>query len=619
MKICLNPSVVEKIKQIDLSKTTTSQQRIDIFKQFTNEKNAVELSKNYERSLLLKNQEKAYQKFIDTIDIKGIEKKAELKDKIAKRFAERNALIENNPEQFDALMKQTEFDIREDVKDALNKKYGADISNDVADNITKLNNEVKQAKNLPKEANGDFNIEYGRAKVRLNNEIESITNPSSKMGFFDTLGARAGKVRDEWNNAENFFQKSAVAANTAGNILLSPAYKAIKSSIDLSYALNQGYKVLLDNPSNFWKGIVESFSSIPKAGKDEVIDEFRAKLISSKGFQDAIDSGLRLGGTEEYFADNLFEKVPGLGRLTKTSDYAYTIFNQGNRFRIFNDMVEKATTTVIKDGKEVIVKPSKEVMKNFATIANSITGSGTFGKTLEQSIQTMNKIFYAPRYIKSAIDTVTMPFSANIDKATRIRSAKLLAKYVTTGITILGTAKMLYPDRVELDPRSSKFGRIKVGDHWFNVLGNMRSYITLASRVMPTIHNGNWGFYSKSAKDNSFAEMNTGKYGTGSVSETAGNFLNQKLAPIPSTVQKVWGKNEEYGGGKPTVASTLSGLVSPITAGNFVQNWANEDFATAFFIGLPSILGIDETNYKNKKNDVNNPLSAIGQLTGIAK
>lgn len=191
MAICLNPDIINRIKQIDLSRTKSTEERLAIFRQFTTEKNAVDISKQYERALLLKNSETAYEKFLKSIGDGTPEQRkamAEAKDAIRKRLDQRKALIEANPDQFEAILKKTDQQIEEVIRRSVDRKYGVDIPDEAIEKIVVMTKKVKETRSavgddlfsLNKEAE---TIAYIKAHRDLDKYLQSL-NPSSKASVF---------------------------------------------------------------------------------------------------------------------------------------------------------------------------------------------------------------------------------------------------------------------------------------------------------------------------------------------------------------------------------------------------------------------------------------------------
>lgn len=593
MALCLHPDIVERIKQVDLS-NTDSAQRVEIFKSLVgNEQIAKDISSIYESKLLLKNQNTAFNKFVSNIDGTTIKGREKMREAYQARVARNQNVMDTNPDQFKELIENT-----------LAKKYKTEIPEESIDAISKLNKEVRTAKDLPKQTNGDYSLEYGIAKVKLNREIDKIVNPDSKLGFIDQIKANNAKVKADYKAAQGFFEKAGVVTKAVSDTVFTSALKAVKSSLDISYAFNQGFKQVLDSPIKWAELVGKSMKGFKGMGKDETIDAFHAAMFSNKGYNEAIESGLRLGGAEEYFKDSLFEKVPGLGNLIKMSDHAYTMFTQTSRLDKFNQMLEKATING--------VKPSKEAMKDIANVANSFTGSGTFSAPLEQSVQNLNKIFYAPRYFKSTVDTYTLwARLGKMDPTARKEATKIMAKQVAFMASVLTTGAIFAPEKVGIDPRSSKFGKINIGgDRWVKVFGPSANFVTFMSRILPTTNNGKLGFYSTSGSGK-VTKLNSGKFGSKTVLDVFTEFGLNKLSPVLNTAVKTWGKNEDFGGTKPTVGSILSGLSMPISTGNFITLLANEELMTAVIDGGLGQAGLDVTDYSSQKGKAQNPIDAI--------
>ena len=125
MSTCIPQHLIEEIKKLDLNVST--QERNKLLGQFFDEQTANNISKQFERSLLLKKQETALNHFIDNLSEIGAEKKLALKEKLAKELQRKRELMYNsdgtiNP-NFEALAGRTDTEIQDFVKSAIDKKY----------------------------------------------------------------------------------------------------------------------------------------------------------------------------------------------------------------------------------------------------------------------------------------------------------------------------------------------------------------------------------------------------------------------------------------------------------------------------------------------------------------
>jgi hypothetical protein len=176
------------------------------------------------------------------------------------------------------------------------------------------------------------------------------------------------------------------------------------------------------------------------------------------------------------------------------------------------------------------------------------------------------------------------------------------------------TANMLSPGSVELDPRSSKFGKIKYKDTTFDPTGGMASLVTLASRLMPTVHNGKLGWFTKNAKGE-VTEIGTGKYGVKNAMDVFFDFWEGKLAPYTGLIRDIL-KGTDFQGRKsyvtqpikipgtdidisravPNPRTVLQAHV-PIPAQNFVETMQNPNAAPLLITTILDGLGVSANTY----------------------
>lgn len=138
-------------------------------------------------------------------------------------------------------------------------------------------------------------------------------------------------------------------------------------------------------------------------------------------------------------------------------------------------------------------------LKDIGKLVNSLTGRGYLGQA-EKVAGVVNNIFFSPRFMKANIDTLTAhQLSQGVTPFVRKQAAKNLLKIATATAGILYTAEAIRPGSVDFDPRSTDFGKIKIGNTRFDVTGGMSSLVVLGARLLPTMHDGVWGQYAKTS------------------------------------------------------------------------------------------------------------------------
>jgi len=591
MAVCIPKSVIAKMEKIDWNADSVGREKQ--LTELLDSNTAKEVNKAFERSLLLKNQETAFDKFLANFTEIGQKAKQELKDKLAKELQRKRELMFNpdgsiNPD-FERLLGRTDEDILNYSKKVFDKKYNLDISMDEANVINKLKNE---AQDLSKKAQGTVDLSPERIAqaekvVTLGEYIETLVNPEENLGFIDTIKDILKKTGQRYEGKTSW-EKVLESGKIAYEASTSAVYKSIQASVDASFAFRQGLKVLANNPRAWRDNMLEAFKPFLNITKPKdkwmVMHNFKVNLAAKELYQQALDSKLAIGVIEEFFPSTLAERIPGLGRLFKASNEAFTIFSQGSRMSLFEDMVRNS----VENGTVI----TKELSKEFAMLANSITGRGNLGD-LEKISSQVNKLLYSGRFIKSQLDTFYLPFKPGLSPETRALAMKSSLKTLGLFASLMATASMF--TEVETDPRSSKFGKAKVPgtkDTWTDLSGGMGSYITLAAREATR--------QSKSATTGKITQLNTGEFGSKTGADVIINFLTNKLAPAPGAILDII-EGRTFSGEKPTPVNTVTNLATPISIGNMIELFQNEETGPAFIATIFDLLGAGQTDYTKFK------------------
>lgn len=579
MATCIPAELIDDVKRIVATESSLTRNK-KLTELFGGNKDiAKEINTLYEKSLLLKNQDTALEKFISNFTEIGQAQKQELKERIASRLKNRTERIQNE-------------ELLSIAQDIYNRKYKIDIPLEDIGKMNAIKREADSLKSAMTETleGSPERMAYGNKIVELNNIVDNLKNPRNTMGIGETVKDILSKTGERFNRDKGITGNIGEAGKLGVDILSSAVYKSVQASMDASYAFRQGLKVLTTNPKAWAEGMVESFKPFQKVlSKEEqqiAADAFKARMVSHPLYEDAIKSKLGIGVIEEFFPTTLAEKVPAIGNIFKASNEAFTIFSQGSRMRLFEDFVNTAK----KNGTDV----TPELMKDFAKVANSVTGRGNW-KGLESQANLMNKIFYSGKYIKSSVDTFFMPFDPGLSKEAKAEALKVSRNNLATIGALIATASMF--TEVETDPRSSKFGKMKIGNNtWVDLTGGLGSYIVLASRTAKR--------ETKSATTGKITELNSGKFNSKTTFDIIIDFLTNKTAPAVSTAIQV-AKGQDFSGKKPTLGSVSRNLVTPISAGNIYETFSNNDSATALLATMFDLLGASQTDYnkfmKNKK------------------
>src|SRR3990167_6110511 len=309
---------------------------------------------------------------------------------------------------------------------------------------------------------------------------------------------------------------------------------------------------------------------------------------SLNGKYNAAKNGYGLGVLhEEAFPSSLPERIPLLGRIFKASE---TAFN-GSALRMRADLADAIIASAEKNGVDMLDEAQATA---FANLVTSMTGRGELGKVGVVGRE-LNVLMFSVRFLKSNFDTLTAHTLDRTFTPEARKAAALATLRIASSITTLLTVSWLIDnDSVDFDPRSTAFGQIKAFGHRFDITGGMRGLVTLGARLVPTFHNGEWGFWTKSATTGKYTKMTGENFGEQTALDTIENFFEGKLSPAAGMVRDVW-RGQNFQGEKPTFVNTTLSLITPISADMLIDELkkGNDDVLLAM---IAEGLGISATD-----------------------
>jgi hypothetical protein len=562
MAWCLNKQFVQLFrkgltsKEIDPNKlaSMTSEERHAFLEKYVGKENALNVNSLFESKLLLKNQKAGYISWAKRAG--GMNK--ETKKDLISRIERMDKVL--SPEEEKAFL-----------RDLAETKLGVRVTETEAKTISDLSTKVTETRSLQKPdltfENEAQRLEYGRSQVNLMNYVNGLKE-QARSGF-------------SLNPID-------IASTIGGNA------KSIKASMDNSAIFRQGWKTLWTNPVIWAKNAVQSFKNIVKTfGGKPVMDELNADIISRPTYDLMKKAKLAVANiTEEAFPGTIVEKLPILGRAYKSSEVAFTAFVQKTRADVFDKYIQIAQ----KSGVELTEKELQAI----GSMVNSLTGRGNFGKYEGSAVNAVNNILFSPRYLKSQIDTVGHVLTgAGGSNFVRKQATINLVKVITGIAGVLATAEAIRSGSVEKDPRSTDFGKIRVGNTRFDVSGGMASLVTLASRLIT--------MSSKSSTTGKVTPLNSGDFGAMTGKDVIYNFFENKLSPLLS-VMKDLAQGEDFNGNKPTLGGELKNLFVPLSITTLDELMKDPNSANPVLAIIADVLGIATNTYgKTNKDWTQNP------------
>ncbi len=465
--------------------------------------------------------------------------------------------------------------VRQQMRDVLNpKKTKEQIALDTLK--TRLRTQVMDY-NM-RMARGDFNVPV-RKPIALDAEALHLQRirDYNKARFQESL------AKDRF---DKLTRGEKVWSRTKAGLDLS---RSFTTSFDLSALLRQGKFIVAGHPVRAFRGASDMVASLLSKDKAHTLQK---QLENRPNYPKYKQSGLfiaeenaRVSNQEEaYMMQNkMLEKIPLLGRPAAASQRAYTTFLNRLRADSFDAMSESLS-------RHSPISPEEaKVISNFI---NAATGRGSLDTpiiSLERAATTLNRVFFSPRYVASRFQLLFGPLSGfRFGKGATGRTRALIAEeYAKTLIGYAAfyiMAKMALPDsEIEIDPRSSDAGKIRIGKTRLDPLAGLQQATVLLTRTI--------GGETKTLNGRILPIRGEDvPYGGTTTPGTIGNFLRSKLAPIPGTALNVMaGKNVV---GEPvTPLNFVTGLTVPMAFQDIKKAIEDQGLPRAAALTLLSILG----------------------------
>lgn len=313
--------------------------------------------------------------------------------------------------------------------------------------------------------------------------------------------------------------------------------RELQSTGDFSAVLRQGLILSITRPKLAARALKDMF----KATKSKkYFEDWYAKLEDTELWDLAVKksklsladpSDPRLLAREDIFmGGGLAGHIPLFGRVVRGSERAYTMYLNSIRLSAF----EVAAKNLMNDGKTFDSNP--ELFKGWARYINAATGRGNLGEFGEKSTLAFSTILYSPRLVASRLEllgltdivsypfpSVTKGFYRSLPANVRNRAFIDMATSIAAGSMGLVLAKWMGAD-VETDPRSTDFGKIKVGETRYDIWAGLQPFVRTFAQILTN------SYVNSKGKE---VSLNKG-YGQKDAENTYTKFWRNKLAPVPS-------------------------------------------------------------------------------------
>jgi hypothetical protein len=384
--------------------------------------------------------------------------------------------------------------------------------------------------------------------------------------------------------------------------------RTMQSSGDISGLFRQALPVLTRHPTMWAEAIPESLKG---AWSQERFDKWMADLRQKPGFVESTDAGVQYSKTgesfhggkvvEEAYGSQLAEKLPIVGHSARQ----YTAFLDDLRLKLWNHLLPGVEADALKAaGKRSFGKltpnrgldPEEALGRAHADLAryvNSMTGRGPMPWKLKEAAPLLNAIFFSPRLLSSRFDLLLSPATyMRASPKVRRQAVRSMFQTVATGMGVLYAANQIPGWQVGLNPTSSDFGRIKIGDTRIDIWGGFQPIVKLFAQVKT-------GKITSSVTGEE-EKLGSGKYGSKTDLSILMKFMREKLSPNASFVVDL--ADEQNVIGQPFKWKNQLWRMAPMLAHDIyeTQVYAGPK-APAGVVGGLGALGFSTMTYGSKK------------------
>lgn len=415
-------------------------------------------------------------------------------------------------------------------------------------------------------------IIYGDGGVPTNSEIGLL-----RKAFGDDF---AETIKQDMN--QTFAEK----AKALGSQILG-APKALLASYDLSGGFRQGAVLGARFPKEFAEASKEQLKYFAST---DAFENAMHEIGSRPNAELYHKAGLDLTGlgtkNEEAYISQLAERIPGIGRGVAASDRAYT----GLLTKLRADSFDH----IMNDLKETGIDPTSLSSKDLTNIGKFLNtasgrGSGAAGGLFEKSASTLGQALFSPRLWKSRLDMLNPIYYAKLSGPARKYALQAAGSYAAIAGTVLGLATLAGAD-VETDARSSDFGKIKVGNTRYDILGGFQQNLVAAHRI---IFSGE----KKSSTTGAITKLGT-KFGGADRLSVLSDFVQNKENPVISTGSTIL-KGKDKAGNPVDPASEIGKLFVPLNVQDTYKTYKDTGSVPESLVKatVPGTLGVGVGTY----------------------
>ncbi|KKM27344.1 hypothetical protein LCGC14_1575680, partial [marine sediment metagenome] len=356
--------------------------------------------------------------------------------------------------------------------------------------------------------------------------------------------------------------------------------RAVLASYDLSNFGRQSLFLNLTHPTKvpraFGRQIKALFSERTALDIDKNMRELPIykKAVEKYGMEfPLVEKGAELAAKEEPFSSNIAQFIPGV----RPSERAFTTY--GNQIKL--GAVEAV------DSMMVALKSTDADYRLMGEFLMAAGGRGNLPKGLNKYAPVLNTLFFSVRFQASTLSLPRLIGRMFLSKNPYMRkeAAKALGTFAGGGAALVTFLNMT-GNKVELDPRSSEFGKIRIGETRLDPWRGYVQYARFAAQILA------------GERKSAYGNMNKAQRG-----EIAGKFLQSKFSPAAGLLADLW-RGENYRGEPLFTDTTGFSKIArekfmPIAIQDIIDGMEQTGGINGAWVAAPAILGIGVVTYVN--------------------
>ncbi|MHA1420364.1 MAG: hypothetical protein ACTSPO_15725, partial [Candidatus Heimdallarchaeaceae archaeon] len=370
--------------------------------------------------------------------------------------------------------------------------------------------------------------------------------------------------------------------------------RAILATADMSAFLRQGIIEVVAHPIISAKAMKKTFKfAFSQKAFDQYFKDVTKEplypLMKKSGLDITDPARVSVSNREEAFISTLAERLPVIGHVIRFAERAYVGFLNKLRVDLFKNLADELLTKGLSPVKDI------RTFKASADMINTFTGRGSMG-SLNRITPTLNIVFFSPRLITARFNALNPIWYAKMPKKIRLKAICDFAKFVGVGMMLLALFKANDWGDVELDPRSSDFGKIKIGNTRWDIWGGFQQW----ARVFAQLITGQ----RKNTTTGEIISLSKDEYPFTTRKEVLLRFIEGKLAPVPALVNELMAGAKTFTGEDMTLKRTMKEKMIPMYIQDIAEAYSDGGFERAAGAGVTAFFGVGVQTWKPRKAKV---------------